>query len=622
MMRALILASMSALVLSGLPPAPLPPAAAAAGQPSERAASLGDPDRICAPFLENFRGDYDDARGGYGRSRIGSVRNQPMATPPPPPPSPPPPPVLRTEEQSVAVTGQRVAQPNVTSPSPVTVVPSQDVRLSGRQGPQSYPQPMPGVDANRERYAGEEVALVQAVADAPVSTFGIDVDTGSYANVRRLLNEGQLPPQAAVRTEEMLNYFRYDYPRPADRSRPFSITTDMTTTPWNANSRLLRVGLRGYDLPRQGRPAANLVFLVDVSGSMDSVDKLPLVQCSLALLAQRLNPRDRVAIVVYAGAAGLVLEPTSDRRTVIDALQRLKAGGSTAGAAGIQLAYQTARRNMIEGGINRVILATDGDFNVGVTNNETLVDMVEREREAGITLTTLGFGTGNYNEAMMEQIADHGNGNYSYIDSPREAQKVLDQELASTLFTIAHDVKIQVEFNPAYVSEYRLIGYENRLLAEQDFDNDAVDAGDIGAGHQVTALYEIVPAGNRGWLPDRRYPANRREAEGADNGELAFLRLRYKLPGQQDSRLIEQPVSAALVRSARAPSGDTAFAAAVAAYGQLLRGDTNLNGFSFADSRRLAQRARVDDFWRREFVRLTELAERHQQLALGGASGK
>jgi Ca-activated chloride channel family protein len=608
MMRALVMASMTALVLSGLPPTP-PPAAAAAAQPSERAAPA-DPDRICAPFLEGFRADYDDARN-YGRSRIGSVRTQPMTAPPPPPPTAPPPRVMRTDEQSVAVTGQRVAQPNPTSPNAVGVV-----------GPQSRPQPIPGVDINRERYAGEEVALVQAVADAPVSTFGIDVDTGSYSNVRRLLNGGQLPPQAAVRTEEMLNYFRYDYPRPADRSRPFSITTDMTTTPWNANSRLLRVGLRGYDLPRQGRPPANLVFLVDVSGSMDSVDKLPLVQCSLALLAQRLSPRDRVAIVVYAGAAGLVLQPTSDRRAVIDALERLKAGGSTAGAAGIQLAYETARRGMIDGGINRVILATDGDFNVGVTNNETLVDMVERERSAGITLTTLGFGTGNYNEAMMEQIADHGNGNYSYIDSPREAQKVLDQELASTLFTIAHDVKIQVEFNPAYVSEYRLIGYENRLLAEQDFDNDAVDAGDIGAGHQVTALYEIVPAGNPGWLPDRRYPANRREAVGASNGELAFLRLRYKLPGQDQSRLIEQPVSAALVRSARAPSGDTAFAAAVAAYGQLLRGDNHLNGFSFADSRRLAQRARTDDYWRREFVRLTELAERHQQLALGGASGK
>lgn len=602
-MRALVLASVTALLLSGLPPTPPQPAAA---QSRERVAAPEDPDRVCAPFIEGFA-DAGDYRVGSGAARGRGIRTAPLTAspPPPPPPSPPPPPVVAPAQEQVAVTGSRVAQPNY-----------------GVTGPQSYPQPIPGVDANRERYAGEDVAQVQAVADAPVSTFAIDVDTGSYANVRRLLNQGQLPPQAAVRTEEMLNYFRYDYPRPQDRTRPFSISTDMTTTPWNPETRLLRVGLRGYDLPRQARPPANLVFLIDVSGSMSSVDKLPLVQCSLALLAQRLNPRDRVAIVVYAGAAGLVLEPTSSREKVVAAIGRLQAGGSTAGAAGIQLAYQTARENMIENGINRVILATDGDFNVGITNNETLVDMVERERNAGITLTTLGFGTGNYNEAMMEQIADHGNGNYAYIDSPREAQKVLDDELASTLFTIAHDVKIQVEFNQAYVSQYRLIGYENRLLAEQDFDNDSVDAGDIGAGHQVTAIYEIVPAGSRGWLPDRRYPANQRIAEGASNNELAFLRLRYKLPGQPDSRLIEQPVPAALVRSARAPSGDSAFAAAVAAYGQLLRGDTNMGRFGFADARALAQRASLDNWWRREFVQLTELAERHQQLALGGASGK
>ena len=453
------------------------------------------------------------------------------------------------------------------------------------------------------------MASVQAVADAPVSTFGVDVDTGSYANVRRFLNDGRMPPQAAVRTEELLNYFRYDYPRPTDRSRPFSVSADMTTTPWNANTRLLRVGLRGYDVARSERPAANLVFLVDVSGSMMSPDKLPLVKCSLALLAERLTPRDRVSIVVYAGAAGRVLDPTSDRNRVQAVLGRLQAGGSTAGAQGLELAYKTAEENRIEGGINRVVLATDGDFNVGVSNTEALVDMVERQRAEGIQLTTLGFGTGNYNEAMMEQIADHGNGNYSYIDSPREAQKVLDQELSSTLFTIAQDVKIQVEFNPAYVAEYRLIGYENRALREEDFSNDRVDAGDIGAGHQVTALYEIVPAGSQGWLPQRRYEANRRTGEGTASSEMAHLRLRYKLPGESQSRLIEQPLAAGLIRSARAPAGDTAFAAAVAAYGQLLRGDTNLGRFTFADARVLAQRARLGDYWRREFVRLIDAAE-------------
>jgi Ca-activated chloride channel family protein len=327
-----------------------------------------------------------------------------------------------------------------------------------------------------------------------------------------------------------------------------------------------------------------------------------------------------VSIVVYAGAAGTVLEPTSDKRRVVAALSRLQAGGSTAGAEGIQLAYRMARAGRIEGGINRVILATDGDFNVGVSDNEALIDMVERERADGITLTTLGFGEGNYNEAMMEQIADHGNGNYSYIDSPREAQKVLDQELSSTLFTIAKDVKIQIEFNPAYVSEYRLIGYENRALAEQDFDNDKVDAGDIGAGHQVTALYEIVPTGGRGWLPERHYPANRRDSLGSENGELAWLRLRYKLPDADDSKLIQQPVRAALVDTARAPAGDTAFAAAVAAFGQKLRGDPWLRNFDYADARRLAARPAAGNYWRQEFLRLTELAGRQTAGSGRGSS--
>jgi Ca-activated chloride channel family protein len=514
----------------------------------------------------------------------------------------------------VTVTGQRIQRREMTSPMPVTVVGNEAVG-AGRSG-----RPTPGAE-NRERYAGEPVATVQSVAEVPVSTFSIDVDTGSYANVRRMLTQGQMPPQGAVRTEEMLNYFRYDYPAPRDRSQPFTVSADMTRTPWNAETRLLRVGLRGYDVPRSERPPANLVFLVDVSGSMNSEDKLPLVQCSLALVAERMGPRDRISIVAYAGAAGLVLPATADRQEVVKALARLQAGGSTAGGAGIQLAYATARANMIEGGINRVLLATDGDFNVGVTSNDALLSIVERERASGITLTTLGYGTGNYNEAMMEQVADRGNGNYSYIDTPREAQKVLDQELSSTLFTIAHDVKIQVEFNPNYVSEYRLIGYENRALREQDFDNDAVDAGEIGSGHQVTALYEIVPAGARGWRPERRYPENRAQAQGAANGELAFLRLRYKLPGEDNSRLIERPLDASLVRSSRAPQGDSAFAAAVAAYGQLLRGDPWLGTFGYADARRLAAGHVRGDWWRGEFVRLTETAEQHARKGAAANGG-
>ncbi|MEI9850430.1 MAG: von Willebrand factor type A domain-containing protein [Sphingomonas sp.] len=357
----------------------------------------------------------------------------------------------------------------------------------------------------------------------------------------RFLNEGQAVPPEAVRTEEMINYFRYDYPRPRSRDVPFSVTADVATTPWNADTRLMRIGLRGYDVDAAGRPPANLVFLVDVSGSMSSQDKLPLVKRALELLADRLTPKDKVSIVVYAGAAGVVLEPTANKAYVKAALSCLEAGGSTAGGAGIQLAYATARANFVHGGINRILLATDGDFNVGVNDNKALEEMVKRQREDGITLTTLGFGTGNYNEAMMERIADVGNGNYAYIDSAMEAQKVLDDELSATLFTIAGDVKIQVEFNPAQVKEYRLIGYENRALKEEDFDNDTVDAGDIGAGHQVTALYEIVPAGGAGWLPERRYDANRPAASGK-GGELAYVKLRYKLPGQADSKLIAQAV--------------------------------------------------------------------------------
>jgi Ca-activated chloride channel family protein len=601
-MRIVGMLSMTALILTGLPPTQgVSAAVLASAQAREgriaRPPRQDDPDARCAPFLQGG-GDFDDYRSGYGASRGRS---------------------------SGVVAGRTAPQAPPRSPPPIAYAPQAELRSAPDQsvvanGRRRVQQPMPSYrpPENRERYAGEAVAAVQSVAETPVSTFSVDVDTGSYSNVRRMLNAGEMPPQAAVRTEELLNYFRYDYPQPTDRSRPFSVQADMTTTPWNPETRLLRVGLRGYDLQRRERPAANLVFLVDVSGSMNSPDKLPLVQCSLALLADRLSPRDRVSIVVYAGAAGIVLEPTSSRDAVVESLKDLQAGGSTAGGAGIQLAYDVARRNRIEGGINRVVLATDGDFNVGITNNETLVDMVEREREGGITLTTLGFGTGNYNEAMMEQIADHGNGNYAYIDSPREAQKVLDDELSSTLFTIAHDVKIQVEFNPAYVAEYRLIGYENRALREEDFNNDQVDAGDIGAGHQVTALYEIVPAGGRGWLPQRRYEANQRVASGgADNRELAFLRLRYKLPGQDQSRLIEEPVHAGLIGSARAPQGDTAFIAAVAAYGQLLRGDTNMGRFTFADARALAARSAGRNYWRREFVTLLDLAGR-RQVAMGG----
>ncbi|MDQ3143591.1 MAG: VWA domain-containing protein [Pseudomonadota bacterium] len=552
---------------------------------------------------------------------------QAVAIPPTPPPPPPQPPQVLclnrsvgAENGSIVTTGTRIAHPQLRAPSPLAPsyapppppppAPPPPPTVSVGQSMSASPA-IAGVPAyaraeDRERYAGKKVAAVQRAADTPVSTFSIDVDTGSYSNSRRFLLGGGTPPAAAVRTEEFLNYFRYDYPRPTDRTRPFSVTTDVAATPWNADTRLIRVGLRGYDVAREHRPSANLVFLVDVSGSMQSEDKLPLVKAALSGLADRLNPGDRVSIVVYAGAAGLVLRPTHNKQAVKAALGCLDAGGSTAGGDGIRLAYAVAREAFIENGINRVILATDGDFNVGTTSDEALKELVKQQRESGITLTTLGFGTGNYNETMMEAIADVGNGNYGYVDSAMEAQKLLEAELSSTLFTIARDVKVQVEFNPAAIAEYRLIGYENRALRDEDFANDRVDAGDIGAGHQVTALYEVVPVGARGWLGERRYaPA----AAGAGRGEeAAWVKLRYKLPGEEASRLIEQPIALAALRGPGPPRGDFAFAAAVAAFGQRLRGDAQLRGYDFGDIRRLAGDG--GNYWRQEFVKLVGLAQR------------
>jgi Ca-activated chloride channel family protein len=345
---------------------------------------------------------------------------------------------------------------------------------------------------------------------------------------------------------------------------------------------------------------------MDVSGSMASPDKLPLVKTALAGLANELGPKDTVSIVVYAGAAGLVLEPTNDTAKIKRALDSLNAGGSTAGGAGIELAYRIAEDNFIKGGVNRVILATDGDFNVGVSDTKALIELIEKKRDSGITLTTLGFGQGNYNEALMEQVANHGNGNYAYIDSALEAKKVLGDEMQSTLFTIAKDVKIQVEFNPAVIAQYRLVGYENRALREEDFDNDRVDAGDIGAGHQVTAIYEVVPVGSKGWIAPRKYEDKPDAAATAQLAEAATVKLRYKLPDGDTSKLIEQVVASSAFRNAAAPKGDFAFAAAVAAFGQVLRGDELMQGYGFDDITTLA--GAQDNFWRQEFVQLNELA--------------
>ena len=518
-------------------------------------------------------------------------------------------------EEQIVVTGSRLKSQEMADasgpnpappPSPAYAIAEQSAAAPMSKRHAFVPPVIVPADPGRERYEGQEVSPVKLVQAEPVSTFSVDVDTGAYANARRFLTQGQMPPRDAVRTEEMINYFRYDYPRPQDRSQPFTVTTDVAKSPWNENTYLMRIGLRGYDLPRAERPPANLVFLMDVSGSMNSPDKLPLVKTALAGLASELSPQDKVSIVVYAGAAGMVLEPTSDTKKIRAALDRLQAGGSTAGGAGLQLAYQIAEDNFIKGGVNRVLLATDGDINVGVSDQKSLVEMIEEKRDSGITLTTLGFGTGNYNEAMMEQIANHGNGNYAYIDSALEAKKVLGDEMSSTLFTIAKDVKIQVEFNPAVVSQYRLVGYENRALREEDFDNDKVDAGDIGAGHQVTAIYEIVPAGTKGWVAPRRYEDAPATAAAKRMAEAAHVKLRYKLPQGKNSKLIEYVLPSSAMHSATYPRGDFAFAAAVAAFGQLMRGDELMGDFSYDDVDRLA--GRQSDYWRQEFLRLTEVA--------------
>ncbi|HEY0940754.1 MAG TPA: VWA domain-containing protein [Steroidobacter sp.] len=468
----------------------------------------------------------------------------------------------------------------------------------------------PQAQVDTERYQHQQDNGVQLASEQPVSTFSIDVDTGAYANVRRFLNEGRLPPQDAVRVEEMINYFDYEYATPQSRDTPFRVSTELAAAPWNSQALLMRIGIKGFEIEARERPAANLVFLIDVSGSMDSRDKLPLLKNAFRLLTDQLTSRDRVSMVVYAGNSGVVLEPTpgDQKHRIHEALARLSAGGSTNGASGIQQAYQLAHATFVKGGINRVVLATDGDFNVGTVSFEALVDMVERERGTGVELTTLGFGTGNYNEHLMERLADAGNGNYAYIDTLSEARKVLVSQLNSTLYTIASDVKIQVEFNPSEVLEYRLIGYENRMLAREDFNNDKVDAGEIGAGHRVTALYEVVPVGAKGRVDPLRYGAKPEQTAG--KGELANVRLRYKKPGSDTSRLLEYPIRKDSVVAANKVSADFRFAASVAAFGQLLRGGKYLGDYNYGDVSALASGAldKDRDGYRREFVSLVALA--------------
>jgi Ca-activated chloride channel family protein len=466
---------------------------------------------------------------------------------------------------------------------------------------------------NTEAYKHIDENPFYEAARVPLSTFSIDVDTASYSNTRRFLRNGQLPPKDAVRIEELINYFSYDYPQPAGDA-PFSITSEVAACPWNTGRRLVHIGLQGKRVRREDLPPANLVFLLDVSGSMNAPDKLPLVKSSLRMLAEQLSARDRLSIVVYAGSSGLVLPATpGDRRgEILAALDALEAGGSTNGGEGIHLAYRIAAENFLRGGINRVILATDGDFNVGTTSEGELARLIEEKRRTGVFLSVLGFGTGNVKDATMEMLADKGNGNYAYIDDVQEARKVLGEQLGGTIATIAKDVKIQVEFNPRQVAAYRLIGYENRLLRDQDFNDDAKDAGEIGAGHTVTALYEVVPYGQKFENPGVDALKYQRPAEvsaNANSKELLTIKVRYKDPDASDSKLLSEWVAdtGTTIESA---SDNFKFSSAVAGFGMLLRDSKYKGDARYADIARLARAAAGADAqgYRTEFVQLVERA--------------
>ena len=465
-----------------------------------------------------------------------------------------------------------------------------------------------------DRFARVDPNRVKVVAEEPVSTFSIDVDTASYSFLRASLQRGVLPPKEAVRIEELINYFAYDFPAPPDKTTPFATQVTVLPAPWNASTRLMHIGIRGFELTGP-RPRANLVFLVDTSGSMGRPNKLPLLVNSLRLLLGSLAAADRVAIVTYAGSSATALEPTpvSEREKILAVLNQLRSGGSTAGASGIQRAYRLARQHFIADGVNRVILATDGDFNVGITDVDQLRSYVERERKSGVFLSVLGFGMGNLNDRLMQELAQNGNGVAAYIDTLSEARKVLVEEATSTLFPIAKDVKIQVEFNPARVSEYRLIGYESRMLAREDFQNDRVDAGEVGSGHRVTAIYEISPVGSGGErVPPLRYGSEKKPEPSAGSSEYAFVKIRYKLPESDTSTLVSQGVTAANEhdRMEQAPA-DVRFGVAVAGFGQLLRGSRYTGAFDYDQVIELAQGARGEDRfgYRSEFLQLVRLAQ-------------
>ena len=532
----------------------------------------------------------------------------------------------REEDRAITVpeTEMQAADPSaqapMASPPPAAGAASEAANgstLMKRQTLPAGPAPADVVAPPREmrdRVETFDSNPVRSALEDPVSTFSVDVDTASYSYVRRSLREGVLPDRDAVRVEEMINYFPYDWPGPADAATPFNTTVTVMPTPWNVDTRLMHVAIEGYELVPAERPASNLVFLIDTSGSMSDPDKLPLLKTAFRLLVAQLTDKDTVSIVTYAGSAGTVLEPTNgaEKAAILAALDRLESGGSTAGAAGIEQAYRLAEQSFVEGGVNRVMLATDGDFNVGPSSDEELQRLIEDKRESGVFLSVFGFGRGNLNDRMMQAIAQNGNGTAAYIDTLAEAEKTLVQEAGATLFPIAKDVKIQVEFNPDRVAEYRLIGYETRSLAREDFNNDRVDAGEIGAGHSVTAIYEVTPKGSPAvMIDDLRYGGEQTDATRPNSDEYAFVKIRYKLPDEDESRLITQPVTDEnAIDSFDAAGTDQRFSVAVAAFGQKLRDADQTASFDYERIIEIATAARGSDpyGYRAEFLSLVRLA--------------
>ena len=585
---------------------PATPAPAAAAEPAPVAATEGAsveaPSQGPVPSMET-------------PVSIQADPNQPPAAATPAFPAPPPPP--GSAEAFAGVSASRPAMVRRQGAERLSPLGRARMKMAA-EGPGMPREPgaRPG-----DRFARVDPNRVKVVAEEPVSTFSIDVDTAAYSFLRASLQQGVLPPKEAVRIEELINYFPYDYPAPTGRDTPFATRVTVLPAPWNPSTRLMHIGIRGFELTGP-RPRANLVFLIDTSGSMGQPGKLPLLVNSLRLLLGSLAPEDRVAIVTYAGSSATALEPTpvSEREKILAVLNQLRAGGSTAGASGIQRAYRLARQHFVADGVNRVILASDGDFNVGITDVDQLQGFVERQRKSGVFLSVLGFGMGNLNDRLMQALAQNGNGVAAYIDTLSEARKVLVDEATSALFPIAKDVKIQVEFNPARVSEYRLIGYESRLLAREDFQNDRVDAGEVGSGHRVTAIYEITPVGSGGErVPPLRYGPEKKPQPSAASGEYAFVKIRYKLPNSDTSTLISEAVTAANQheRIEQAPL-EARFAAAVAGFGQLLRGSPYTEKFDYDQVIELARGARGEDRfgYRSEFLQLVRLAQSAAQPAI------